>query len=172
MPGCRPTSASWLNQIERWFAEITNKRIRRGSYRSTRELEQGARPRLVQKPVASLRCPSTPALSLPVRPDSVTSWILPGIRMSMPELAQQGGQKHVGDLPIIERREGRPSSRVRGRGRGSCIGSVKIQWGGRRGKTKCQPWLTFCQPNMTCPRCLSGTRPPPEWHLADADRIS
>ena len=33
-----PTSASWLNQIERWFAEITNKQIRRGSYRSTREL--------------------------------------------------------------------------------------------------------------------------------------
>ena len=31
-----PTSASWLNQVERWFAEITNKRIRRGSYRSTR----------------------------------------------------------------------------------------------------------------------------------------
>ena len=35
-----PTSASWLNQIERWFAEITNKQIRRGSYRSTRELVQ------------------------------------------------------------------------------------------------------------------------------------
>ena len=35
-----PTSASWLNQVERWFAEITNKRIRRGSYRSTRELER------------------------------------------------------------------------------------------------------------------------------------
>ena len=35
-----PTSASWLNQIERWFAEITNKRIRRGSYRSTRQLVQ------------------------------------------------------------------------------------------------------------------------------------
>ena len=35
-----PTSASWLNQVERWFAEITNKRIRRGSYRSTRELVQ------------------------------------------------------------------------------------------------------------------------------------
>ena len=35
-----PTSASWLNQIERWFAEITNKQIRRGSYRSTRELEK------------------------------------------------------------------------------------------------------------------------------------
>ena len=35
-----PTSASWLNQVERWFAEITNKQIRRGSHRSTRELEQ------------------------------------------------------------------------------------------------------------------------------------
>ena len=29
-----PTSASWLNLIERWFAEITRKRIRRGTFRS------------------------------------------------------------------------------------------------------------------------------------------
>src|SRR5580704_3637796 len=29
-----PTSSSWLNQIERWFAEITRKRIRRGTFRS------------------------------------------------------------------------------------------------------------------------------------------
>ena len=34
-----PTSASWLNQVERWFAEITRQQIRRGSYRSTQELE-------------------------------------------------------------------------------------------------------------------------------------
>jgi len=34
-----PTSASWLNLVERWFAELTNKQIRRGSHRSTRELE-------------------------------------------------------------------------------------------------------------------------------------
>jgi transposase len=27
-----PTSASWLNLIERWFAEITRKRIRRGTF--------------------------------------------------------------------------------------------------------------------------------------------
>jgi transposase len=33
-----PTSASWLNQIERWFAEITRKRIRRGTFRSVRHL--------------------------------------------------------------------------------------------------------------------------------------
>jgi transposase len=35
-----PTSASWLNQVERFFAETTSKRIRRGVYRSIRALEQ------------------------------------------------------------------------------------------------------------------------------------
>ena len=34
-----PTSASWLNLVERWFAEITTKQIRRGAHRSTQELE-------------------------------------------------------------------------------------------------------------------------------------
>ena len=29
-----PTSASWLNQVERWFAKITDQRIRRDSFRS------------------------------------------------------------------------------------------------------------------------------------------
>jgi transposase len=33
-----PTSSSWLNQVERWFADITRKRIRRGTFRSVREL--------------------------------------------------------------------------------------------------------------------------------------
>jgi transposase len=33
-----PTSSSWLNQVERWFAEITRKRIRRGTFRSVRHL--------------------------------------------------------------------------------------------------------------------------------------
>jgi transposase len=34
-----PTSASWMNLVERFFAEITAKRIRRGSYSSVDELE-------------------------------------------------------------------------------------------------------------------------------------
>ncbi len=34
-----PTSASWINQIERWFATLTTKQIRRGSFRSTLQLE-------------------------------------------------------------------------------------------------------------------------------------
>ena len=29
-----PTSASWLNLVERWFREITDKRIRRGVFKS------------------------------------------------------------------------------------------------------------------------------------------
>ena len=33
-----PTSASWVNLVERWFAEITRKRIRRGTFRSVPDL--------------------------------------------------------------------------------------------------------------------------------------
>ena len=33
-----PTSSSWLNLVERWFAELTNKKLRRGAHRSVREL--------------------------------------------------------------------------------------------------------------------------------------
>ncbi len=33
-----PTGASWLNQVERWFATLTQKQIRRGSFTSVRDL--------------------------------------------------------------------------------------------------------------------------------------
>ena len=33
-----PTSSSWMNLVERWFAEITNKWLRRGTHRSIKEL--------------------------------------------------------------------------------------------------------------------------------------
>ena len=35
-----PTSASWLNLVERWFALLTEKQIRRGTHRSTAQLEK------------------------------------------------------------------------------------------------------------------------------------
>jgi transposase len=35
-----PTSGSWINQVERWFAGITEKRIRRGSFTSVLKLEK------------------------------------------------------------------------------------------------------------------------------------
>jgi transposase len=38
-----PTYGSWMNLVERWFAEITNKRIRRGIFRSVKELENAIR---------------------------------------------------------------------------------------------------------------------------------
>jgi transposase len=34
-----PTSASWLNLVERWFALLTERRLRRGVHRSTKELK-------------------------------------------------------------------------------------------------------------------------------------
>lgn len=34
-----PTYSSWINQVERWFAKLTDKAIRRGSHGSVRELE-------------------------------------------------------------------------------------------------------------------------------------
>ena len=38
-----PTSASWINQVERWFAELTRKKLRRGVHTSTRQLEADIR---------------------------------------------------------------------------------------------------------------------------------
>ena len=38
-----PTSGSWLNRVERWFATLTERHIRRGTHRSTVELEQAIR---------------------------------------------------------------------------------------------------------------------------------
>ncbi len=43
-----PTGASWLNQVERFFAEITDRRIRRGVFRSVRALEEAIRDYLDQ----------------------------------------------------------------------------------------------------------------------------
>jgi transposase len=43
-----PTSASWLNMVERFFAEITARRIRRGSYSSVDDLEAAIYDYLLQ----------------------------------------------------------------------------------------------------------------------------
>ncbi|HKB05155.1 MAG TPA: IS630 family transposase [Gemmataceae bacterium] len=40
VPHFTPTSSSWLNQVERFFAQITERRIRRGAFKSVAELEQ------------------------------------------------------------------------------------------------------------------------------------
>ena len=38
-----PTSSSWLNLVERWFAELTTKKLRRGTHTSVRELNTDIR---------------------------------------------------------------------------------------------------------------------------------
>jgi transposase len=38
-----PTSSSWLNLVERWFAELTAKKLRRGAHRSVRQLNADIR---------------------------------------------------------------------------------------------------------------------------------
>ena len=38
-----PTSASWINQVERWFAELTRKQIQRGVHTSVSQLEADIR---------------------------------------------------------------------------------------------------------------------------------
>jgi len=38
-----PTGASWINLVERWFAALTEKQLRRGVHRSTRKLEEAIR---------------------------------------------------------------------------------------------------------------------------------
>jgi transposase len=43
-----PTSSSWLNLVERWFGELTDKRIRRGVHRSVQALEKDIRTWITQ----------------------------------------------------------------------------------------------------------------------------
>ncbi len=38
-----PTSSSWLNLVERWFGELTTKKLRRGTHRSVRDLNRDIR---------------------------------------------------------------------------------------------------------------------------------
>ena len=38
-----PTHASWLNQVQRWFALLTQRQIKRGSHRSVQQLETAIR---------------------------------------------------------------------------------------------------------------------------------
>jgi transposase len=38
-----PTGSSWLNLVERWFAELTNKKLKRSAHKSVRELNTDIR---------------------------------------------------------------------------------------------------------------------------------
>jgi transposase len=43
-----PASSSWLNVAERWFAELTDRKLRRSAHRSVAELEAGIRNWIIE----------------------------------------------------------------------------------------------------------------------------
>ena len=43
-----PTSASWLNMVERFFRDLTQQRLRRGVFHSVRELEAALQTYIAQ----------------------------------------------------------------------------------------------------------------------------
>jgi len=60
-----PTYGSWLNLVERWFAELANKRIRRGAFRSVAELESAIREFI--KAIGSCRFGAPPKKLVQIR---------------------------------------------------------------------------------------------------------
>jgi transposase len=68
-----PTSASWINMVERFFAALTEKQIRRGVHRSTRKLEQAIRDYLNihNEPRGHSAGPNPQTLSSPALQDFV-----------------------------------------------------------------------------------------------------
>src|SRR5438067_7446798 len=67
-----PTSGSWLNMVERFFAEITRKRIRRGVFKSVDELKQAIMDYLnhhngARSPTFGQRPPPKSSVKSPVR---------------------------------------------------------------------------------------------------------
>ena len=46
-----PTYASWLNQVERWFALLTDKKLRRGAHRSIQALQNDIRDKITNSNV-------------------------------------------------------------------------------------------------------------------------
>src|SRR6266511_3134690 len=74
-----PTSASWINQVERWFAELTRKRLRRGVHTSVSQLEADIRSfieRHNQNPTQAVGRTVYPILSFPLQPSSLTGTII------------------------------------------------------------------------------------------------
>ena len=72
-----PTSSSWLNMVERWFRDLTDKRIRRGVFKSVAELIAAIEAyiqhhRTIRNPLSGLPKPKTSLLNIDaLRP----SWI-------------------------------------------------------------------------------------------------
>ena len=105
-----PTYASWLNQVERWFALLTDKKLRRGAHRSIQALEKDIRdwitnwndnPKTLHLDQGRRRDPRTPQLI-----SSTNSWrrTLGGCRPDLVDGDPQAGvvrRKCLGDPELL-----------------------------------------------------------------------
>src|ERR1700679_2508758 len=67
-----PTSASWLNLVERWFALLTERQLRRGVHRSTKELKAAINDFI--QPIIANQNPSSG-----IKPQTRSSILSPGL---------------------------------------------------------------------------------------------
>ena len=70
-----PTSSSWLNLVERWFRELTDKALRRGSFNSVPELIAAAKKDPAAKALAERTQGSVRVLRKPFTDESLVSLV-------------------------------------------------------------------------------------------------
>src|SRR6478752_9330822 len=81
-----PTSASWLNLVECWFALLSRRRLERGAFTSIGDLEQAilAYINATMPTQSRSRGPRTPTISLPALPASATEFLTRTTRNGRP----------------------------------------------------------------------------------------
>ena len=120
-----PTSSSWLNLVERWFAELTTKKLQRGTHRS-RPRTQRRHPRLDRRPGTTTPDPSSgprpPTRSSTPSPATAhelttqdTSWAGPAAAGGWPagrggRPSGSAGERVDPDGPVVSRRRSRHGS--------------------------------------------------------------
>jgi transposase len=85
-----PTSSSWLNLVERWFAELTNKLLKRGAHRSVRHLNADIRARTPSRSCG----PRPPNRSSNRSPATANESINQDTRSSLPSTTASGQLVH------------------------------------------------------------------------------
>ena len=81
-----PTGSSWLNLVERWFGELTTKKIKRGAHRSSQNSNKTSKPG--SKPGTKTPAPTSgsrpPTRSLPPSPDTAHGSLRQDTRLPQP----------------------------------------------------------------------------------------
>jgi hypothetical protein len=82
-----PTYSSWLNLVERWFAELTTKWIKRGAHRSVRDLVASIRTWIANwnedpKPTSGTRPPTKSLTASPPTANESTTQDTSGVSES------------------------------------------------------------------------------------------